>query len=81
MVQFPKVQIEGIKKCFVLYVKFPKDRWGDIHQAEQDTTEGRMRFAELSAEYLERYSPSADSDPHGVTPMAADLEYGVASVP
>ena len=27
---FPPEQIEGLKRCFPLYVKFPKSRWKDI---------------------------------------------------
>ena len=33
-------QIEEIKKCFSLYVKFPKNRWKQIERAEKNDKEG-----------------------------------------
>ena len=78
MTQFPPHEIEGIKKCFVLYVKFPKERWTEIEAAEKETPVGLQLFKDLSDEYRERYSLTDDSDPHGVVSETADLEYGVA---
>lgn len=69
---YPVEEIEGLKKCFALYVKLPKSRWKDIQAAEADTDEGNRIFAELREEYLEKYMPSSEDSPH-----AADLEYGV----
>ena len=40
-------EIEGIKRCFVLYVKFPKSRWPDIKKAESFTEEGNLMFEKL----------------------------------
>tara|TARA_B100000686_G_C16733675_1_gene942331 strand:+ start:127 stop:972 length:846 start_codon:yes stop_codon:yes gene_type:complete len=79
MKQFPPHEIEGIKKCFVLYVKFPKSRWKEIQAAEPETDEGQRLFRDLSAEYRNMHSVPTDIDPHGIVPMAADLEYGAAN--
>ena len=35
MKQYPPEEIEAIKKCFVLYVKFPKNRWREIEETEE----------------------------------------------
>ena len=35
MPQYPPHEIEEIKKCFSLYVKFPKSRWKEIERAEK----------------------------------------------
>ena len=32
----PAEEIEGIRKVFNLYVKFPKNRWDEIRRAETD---------------------------------------------
>jgi hypothetical protein len=77
--EYTAKEVMGLRKCFVLYVSFPRERWADIARAEPDTPEGNRIFAELKQEYLERYvAPSTDSLP---TPASrtADLEYGVAN--
>lgn len=76
--QYPIEQIMGLRKCFVLYVKFPKDRWKDIQRAEADTPEGNRIFNELKQEYMERYVNPLRSDAAADTPQVADLEYGVS---
>ena len=65
MPQYPKHEIKGITKCFNLYVKFPKDRWKEIEKAQKDDVEGNKIFKELSSEYLEKYMPAPNADPHG----------------
>ena len=65
MSQYPPHEIEEIKKCFVLYVKFPKNRWKEIARAEKNDEEGNKIYANLKAEYLEKYMPQPDADPHG----------------
>lgn len=65
MPQYSKQEIKGITKCFNLYVKFPKNRWKEIERAERDDEEGQKIFQELSKEYLEKYMPAPNSDPHG----------------
>jgi len=56
-------EIEGIKRCFVLYVKFPKNRWKDIEKAEKFTEEGNKIYRDLKQEYQEKYIPKADVNP------------------
>ena len=68
MAQYPPHEIEEIKKCFALYIKFPKNRWKQIERAEKNDHEGNKLYKELKQEYLERYMPSPDADPHGTTP-------------
>lgn len=65
MPQYPPHEIEEIRKCFSMYVKFPKNRWKEIERAEKNDKEGNKIFAELKAEYLEKYMPKPDADPHG----------------
>jgi len=65
MPQYPPHEIEEIKKCFAMYVKFPKNRWKEIARAEKNDKEGTKIFNELKVEYLEKYMPNADADPHG----------------
>ena len=51
-----------------MYVKFPKNRWKEIKRAEKNDAEGNRIFNELKEEYLEKYMPTQDADPHGTTP-------------
>lgn len=55
MPHFTKAQIEGLRRCFVLYVKMPKGRWPEIQKAEALTPEGERIFRELKDECLEKY--------------------------
>ena len=68
MPQYPPHEIEEIKKCFALYVKFPKNRWKEIERAEKNDEEGNKIYKKLKLEYLDKYMPSPDADPHGTTP-------------
>jgi len=68
MKQYPPHEIEGIKKTFVLYVKFPKSRWKEIERAETDDYEGGKILKELKKEFLEKYMPKPEADPHSTTP-------------
>ena len=65
MDQYPPEEIEAIKKCFTLYIKFPKSRWKDIERAEKNDKEGNKIYNELKKEYLEKYMPKPGGDPHG----------------
>ena len=65
MPQYPPHEIEEIKKCFALYIKFPKKRWREIERAEKNDTEGNKIYLELKKEFLEKYMPKPDADPHG----------------
>ncbi|SVE24827.1 uncharacterized protein METZ01_LOCUS477681, partial [marine metagenome] len=60
--QFPKEEIEGIRRCFVLYVKMPKDRWNDIRKAESLTPEGDKILKSLQKECAEKYMNYGDHD-------------------
>tara|TARA_B100001996_G_C18666575_1_gene595109 strand:- start:710 stop:2329 length:1620 start_codon:yes stop_codon:yes gene_type:complete len=65
MPQYPPHEIEEVKKCFALYIKFPKNRWKEIERAEKNDKEGNKIYLELKAEYMEKYMPQPDADPHG----------------
>ncbi len=77
MPQFPKKEVLGLTKCFVLYVKFPKNRWNEIRQAEQDTPEGRKILSELREECQDKYFSKNKESNSGEDPSVADLEYGL----
>jgi radical SAM superfamily enzyme YgiQ (UPF0313 family) len=55
MPQFPPEAIEGLRRCFVLYVKMPENRWKDIERAEKLTSEGDRIWAQLRDECAEKY--------------------------
>ena len=76
MPQYPQHEIEGLIKCFTLYVKFPKNRWSEIKKAESNSPEGEKIYQELKQEYIEKYLSGINSDLKE-TPSACDLEYGV----
>ena len=50
-----KDEILGLVRTFSLYVKFPKEEWNEIKQAEQFNPEGDAVFTELSRRYYERF--------------------------
>jgi anaerobic magnesium-protoporphyrin IX monomethyl ester cyclase len=60
MPQFTKEAIEGLRRCFVLYVKMPRERWSEIARAEALTPEGDLIFAELREECRENYMHYGD---------------------
>ena len=74
MPQYPPHEIEEIKKCFALYIKFPKQRWKEIERAEKNDLEGNKIYNELKEEYLEKYMPKPDADPHGGLEDFKDVE-------
>ena len=67
--QFPKEEIEGIRRCFVLYVKMPKDRWDDIRKAESLTPEGDKIWLSLKKECAKKYMNFGDHDATEVVDM------------
>ena len=77
MPQFSAKEIAGLIKCFVLYVKFPKNRWDEIKRAEEDTPEGRKIFKALKEEFTDRYMPAISEGEPDEIPTVADLEYGM----
>ena len=74
MKQYPPHEIEEIRKCFVLYVKFPKTRWKEIERAEKNDMEGNKIYKELKQEFMEKYMPLPDADPHGAVDFK-DVEH------
>ena len=65
MPQYPPHEIKEIRKCFNLYVKFPRNRWKEIEKAEKNDDEGNKIFNYLKEEFLEKYMPAPNDDPHG----------------
>jgi len=55
MPQFPPEAIEGLRRCFMLYVKMPKDRWKEIRKAEELTPEGDKVWLDLRDECVKKY--------------------------
>ena len=51
MLQFTQDQIEGKRRTFELYIKFPRERWKEIALAEKLTPEGDAVWKKLSEEY------------------------------
>lgn len=60
MPEFPKEEIEGIRRCFVLYVKMPRKRWPEIRKAEALNEEGERIFRALRDECQEKYMNYGD---------------------
>ncbi len=80
MPQYPVAEIEGIKKCFILYVKFPRNRWDEIKRAEANTRKGNLLFEALKSEFMEEYFVAPKDNPNAEFPATADLEYGINSL-
>ena len=76
MPQYTQNEIEGLIKCFTLYVKFPRNRWPDIEKAEPNTPEGNKIYKELKQEYIEKYLVKTNYHPDE-SPNSPDLEYGM----
>ena len=79
MPQYPIAEIEGLKKCFILYVKLPRSRWGDIRKAEGKNQEAKRIYEDLKAEYMDNYFVPLKDNPNADFPATADLEYGIYS--
>lgn len=62
MPQFPRKRIEGFRRCFVMYVKFPESRWPEIKQAESLTPEGDAVWERLRQEFVEQFFTSNDDE-------------------
>ncbi len=63
MPQFSRAQVEGLRRCFVMYVKFPESRWPEIKQAEALTPEGDAAWERLRQEFAETFfAPEEDSE-------------------
>ncbi len=55
MPEFPRDQIEGLKRCFVLYAKMPESYWPQIEKAESLTPEGDKIWEDLRNICQEKY--------------------------
>ena len=77
MDQYTVDEIMGLRRCFVLYVSFPKNRWKDIRRAEANTLEGNRIFDKLKQEYMEKYFKAPSDNQNSELPNVADLEYGM----
>jgi radical SAM superfamily enzyme YgiQ (UPF0313 family) len=55
MPQFPKEQIYGLQRTFVMYARFPKSRWLEIKKAETLTPQGDSIWKSLREEFLDTY--------------------------
>lgn len=55
MPQYPPEEIEGMRRCFMFYVKMPKDRWEEIKKAESLTPDGDAAWEKLRQECVETY--------------------------
>ena len=55
MPQYSASAIEGMRRCFLLYVKLPKHRWPEVGEAEKLTDEGNRIWRDLRDEVEERY--------------------------
>jgi len=62
MPQFPSQAIEGLRRCFVMYVKMPEKYWPEIRKAEYLTPEGNRIWQKLRDECAEKYMHWTDSD-------------------
>ena len=81
MPQYPPHEIDEIRKCFSLYVKFPKSRWKEITRAEKNDEEGNKIYKSLRQEYLETYMPKPDADPHGGSEDFEKVENPYCDIP
>ena len=81
MPQYPPHEIDEIRKCFSLYVKFPKNRWKEISRAEKNDEEGNKIYKLLKQEYLETYMPKPDADPHGGSEDFEKVENPYCDIP
>jgi radical SAM superfamily enzyme YgiQ (UPF0313 family) len=55
MPNFTKEEIYGLQRTFVMYVKFPKNRWPELKKAEKLTPEGDAIWNSLRDEFLDTY--------------------------
>jgi radical SAM superfamily enzyme YgiQ (UPF0313 family) len=62
MPQFTRTQIEGLRRCFVMYVKFPESRWSEIKKAESLTPEGDANWERLREEFVKTFFVPAEDD-------------------
>ena len=54
--------LKGLRNVFTMYVKFPKDRWPEIRQAEESTPEGDAIRDRLREEYIATFLNNPEGD-------------------
>jgi len=62
MPQFHRAQVEGLRRCFVMYVKFPESHWPEIKKAESMTPEGDAVWERLREEFVAKFYTPGDDD-------------------
>lgn len=63
MPDFPRDRIDGLRRTFNMYVKFPKSRWNEIRLAEELTPEGDAMWNKLREEFVTTFfTSSSDGD-------------------
>jgi radical SAM superfamily enzyme YgiQ (UPF0313 family) len=62
MPQFTRTQVEGLRRCFVMYVKFPESRWPEIKKAESMTPEGDTAWDRLRVEFMATFFTPDEGD-------------------
>ena len=62
MPHFPAEEIEGLRRCFVLYSKMPRSKWKEIEKAEKATPAGERMFEKLKTECLNKHMHYGDHE-------------------
>ena len=62
MPKYTREEMKGLRRTFAMYVKFPRDRWNEIEQAEKLTPDGNAKWAELAAEFSETFFATPNTD-------------------
>lgn len=66
MPQFPRDRIRALQRVFPMYVKFPKERWPEIREAEALTDEGDAVWRRLREEFTAAFfEAEGQPAPHG----------------
>ncbi|MBI4567298.1 MAG: radical SAM protein [Planctomycetes bacterium] len=55
MPQFPRQAVNGLVKCFNMYVRFEEARWPEIRRAEENTPQANRLYDRLKAEFQDRF--------------------------
>lgn len=55
-------EMKKIRRVFTMYIKFPKERWPEIKQAEEFTPEGNKIWERLRDEYIKTFLSTPDGD-------------------
>jgi hypothetical protein len=55
MPNYTSEEMRGLRRCFAMYVRFPKDRWKEIEIAEKLTPEGDAKWDALRSEFIETF--------------------------